>query len=423
MNIKVILLRIIIIVLPSLLQGHVPTCKKLKTNCREKQSIIKKNALKKETLVIRVLLNEIDSIPKSQHTITSKKGFMVKLPDTSEKKFLSKHHELNFLVHNNKLFLKDKDRTFSKVHHNTLSITPLEGTLSIDNNSYSGELTIQIDPIHNKLLIINKLSLDDYIYSVLRYESLSHWPLEVQKVQAIASRTYAVYQIIQQRKKKNKETLYDIKNTNFHQVYNGNHSCTHLWQAVHDTHNLVLTHEGNVCLTMFDICCGGVIPHFMKTSDMTKPYLYRDYACTHCKKNKFYTWKETFSTKDFLKQLKSHPSLKTTLKNITDISSITILEKDPAGIAYKMSVHHHKRSAIISTKDLKASLNTNLKSLAMTVKKEKNNIIFSGFGYGHNIGLCQLGARRLVDKGWDYKKILSFYYPHTSLKEVKRIKL
>ena len=229
--------------------------------------------------------------------------------------------------------------------------------------------------------------------------------------------------MIQQRKKKHAQTLYDIKNTNFHQVYNGNHSCTHLWQAVHDTHNLVLTHEGRVCLTMFDICCGSVIPHFMKTSDITKPYLYRDYACTHCKKNKNYRWKETVTIKDFLKQLKHNPILKTALKNITDISSIKIIEKDPAGIVYKVSVHHHKDSAIISTKDLKTHLDVTLKSLAMNIKKEKNTLVFSGFGYGHNIGLCQLGARTLVDKGWNYKKILDFYYPQTLLRTLKKIKL
>lgn len=412
-----------LVILPYQMYGHVPEFKSIQSNNLRKRPIHTKHIKQPETLPIRVLLNELDSIAKSHHTMSSDKGFMVKLSEKAEKLFLSKQDKLNFLVHNNALFLRHKNLTYRKVQHNTLSIIPLEGHLTIDNNSYSGELTIQIDQEQNKVLVINKLSLDDYIYSVLRYESLSHWPLEVQKVQAIASRTYAVYQMIQQRKKKNAKNLYDIKNSNFHQVYNGNHSCTHLWQAVHETHNLVLTHEGRVCLTMFDICCGGVIPHFMKTSDITKPYLYRDYACKHCKKNKLYRWKETISTKDFLKQLKKHPLLKVTLKEISDISSIKILEKDAAGIVYKISLHHRKNSITVTTKDLKSSLDANLKSLAMTIKKEKNSIVFSGFGYGHNIGLCQLGARTLVDKGWNYQKILNFYYPQTSLNTIKKIRL
>jgi SpoIID/LytB domain protein len=161
----------------------------------------------------------------------------------------------------------------------------------------------------------------------------------------------------------------------------------------------------------------------MKTSDITKPYLYRDYACTHCKENKLYRWKETITIKDFLKQLKKHPTLKITLKEISDISSIKILEKDTAGIVYKIGLYHRKSSITITTKDLKSSLDANLKSLAMTIKKEKNSIVFSGFGYGHNIGLCQLGARTLVDKGWNYQKILSFYYPQTMLNTIKKIRL
>ena len=40
--------------------------------------------------------------------------------------------------------------------------------------------------------------------------------------------------------------------------------------------------------------------------------------------------------------------------------------------------------------------------------------MFKGTGYGHHIGLCQWGARELVSQGWDYKKILHFYYPDTT---------
>ncbi len=41
-------------------------------------------------------------------------------------------------------------------------------------------------------------------------------------------------------------------------------------------------------------------------------------------------------------------------------------------------------------------------------------ITFKGTGYGHHMGLCQWGARELVNQGWNYKKILHFYYPGTT---------
>lgn len=41
--------------------------------------------------------------------------------------------------------------------------------------------------------------------------------------------------------------------------------------------------------------------------------------------------------------------------------------------------------------------------------------LFRGKGWGHGVGLSQWGAKALADKGWDFKKILSFYYPGTKL--------
>ena len=41
--------------------------------------------------------------------------------------------------------------------------------------------------------------------------------------------------------------------------------------------------------------------------------------------------------------------------------------------------------------------------------------LFRGKGWGHGVGLSQWGAKALADQGWDFKKILSFYYPGTKL--------
>jgi stage II sporulation protein D len=40
---------------------------------------------------------------------------------------------------------------------------------------------------------------------------------------------------------------------------------------------------------------------------------------------------------------------------------------------------------------------------------------FTGFGWGHGAGLCQWGAKRWAEKGWDFRQILRHYYPEASL--------
>ena len=42
-------------------------------------------------------------------------------------------------------------------------------------------------------------------------------------------------------------------------------------------------------------------------------------------------------------------------------------------------------------------------------------IVFSGRGAGHGVGLCQWGAKELARKGFDFKAILAYYYPGTVL--------
>ena len=59
-----------------------------------------------------------------------------------------------------------------------------------------------------------------------------------------------------------------------------------------------------------------------------------------------------------------------------------------------------------------------VKSFCFFSKKNQKQIMFKGRGYGHHVGLCQWGAREMVRDGWDYRRILQFYYPNTEFKQL-----
>jgi len=372
-------------------------------------------------ITIRVLLKELDAQSVSRHIVSSKEGFVLENTKGLQKYLWKKQNHLILTVKNNKIYLRGHDKIFRHIKNDYLSITPIRHHLYFDTNIYHGTLVIRIDHKNKKLLLINNLNLDDYIYSVLRHESLSWWPHEMQKVQAVASRSYAVHQIKQSRKKANKGKLWDIRNSNFHQVYQGTHNCTHLRKAVEETKNSILTYKGNVALTMFDICCGGLIPHHMKFKDSNKPYLWRKRKCTFCKGKQGYTWQEKICSVQLLRQLKKHPQVKAKLQQINRITRIAVRERDKAGIAYSIAISEQKKTVVLTINELRSCLEKNPKSIALKVRKIKNDIVFNGYGWGHNVGLCQLGAREMVRKGWGYKKILSYYYPGTKFGNVKKI--
>jgi len=79
----------------------------------------------------------------------------------------------------------------------------------------------------------------------------------------------------------------------------------------------------------------------------------------------------------------------------------------------EVALQGFKRRIKVSGKKLYSMLK-DIKSFCFNIQKKADKIVFNGRGYGHHIGLCQWGAREMVRDGWDYKKILRFYYPSTN---------
>jgi stage II sporulation protein D len=346
--------------------------------------------------------------------ITSSNGIKIRTQIKTKRKIIYKKENLTIEVNKLGIYLVDTKNKKIKVKSKAISLVPLKDDhLRINNTPYQGIVTIHLVK-NGAPQIVNTLKLDDYIYSVLRYELYQSWALEVQKVQAITSRTYAVYQIKNARRQ---NKVYDIKNNNFHQTYKGTHNYSHLRKAVSSTKNSILTYKNKIALTMFDACCGGVIPANMSEPRFEKcPYLARKSRCTYCKKNSFFRWGKNIKIDGLLSSLK-------TKQNIGKFRNIKVLKKDKAGITHKVLILGSKKSIQCSGKDLWDCMRSNVRSQNFSLKKvpHKNEFKISGKGFGHHLGLCQFGARELVRKGWKYKKILKFYYPGTKLNNLKKI--
>jgi stage II sporulation protein D len=372
-------------------------------------------------IMIRVLLKEFPTEQKITFAIQSNRGFVLESPINSGKRARWSHEILNLLAFKHNLFLLTENGSYKRIKTNELAIASINGDLKIDNFRYTGTMYLRIDPNTKMVQLVNKVNLDDYIYAVLRYESLSYWPLEMQKVQAVASRSYAVRQIKVTRSNTTTTPFYDIKNNNFHQVYNGNHNSLHLREAVNETHNLILTYNGDIALTMFDICCGGIIPGYMKKRDTDKPYLYRKTRCTYCHNKANFEWKYRFNKDTLLESMLDSTKLAAKAKKIGKIIGISLKEKDRAGIVHRVLIHGSKNNISFTNNEFKSALGSKAKSNAYVVKKLQDNITVHGYGFGHNMGLCQLGARELVSRGRNYQEILDFYFPKTRLMRLKVI--
>ncbi|MCA9770436.1 SpoIID/LytB domain-containing protein [Candidatus Dependentiae bacterium] len=350
---------------------------------------------------VRVLLNE-QTLTGKPIEISCSKGFTLVVPNgkkLSKKKYLAKKVVVNIKKLGTQTAIYINKQRFTK---NRIYLVPCSEYLHFDGGNYQGSFLLAKEK--DTLLLINCIDVEDYLFSVLRTESWPGWPLEVNKVFAIACRSYALSMILSSR---NSKRLYHVRNTNHHQTYSGFHDHDHLKDAVIQTHGVYLSYNKKPIVAMFDSCCGGVIPAGIENTNFDDaPYLARDYACTHCRRCKIYNWQAEFYLKDF------EEILKNSLNDVYRLHGFTVKRRDKAGLVQEVMLKGKPKDMIISGEKM-YSVFKEIKSFYFNVSKKGEKILFTGRGYGHHRGLCQWGAHEMVRHGWNHEKILEFYYPGT----------
>ena len=232
-------------------------------------------------------------------------------------------------------------------------------------------------------------------------------------------------------------------------------------EAIEETRNMVLVYNGEVCDARFSKCCGGISERFENTWEPVKhPYLTEiidsdtlscvpdlskeenarqwilskpDVFCNTQNKNilsnvlndydqethDFFRWQVSYTPEELSTLIYSRIGI-----DFGNLQAIEPIERGTSGRIIKLRISGSKRSMIIG-KELvirKAFSTTHLYSSAFIVDTEKNSsgnivrFILKGAGWGHGVGLCQIGAAVMSTKGYDYKKILAHYFPNTQIK-------
>ena len=95
-----------------------------------------------------------------------------------------------------------------------------------------------------------------------------------------------------------------------------------------------------------------------------------------------------------------------------EITSLEPVERGPSGRIKALRITGTERTEVIG-KELKirrALSESHLKSSAFDVRREGDAFVLHGHGWGHGVGLCQIGAAVMADKGYTYREILKHYY-------------
>ncbi len=300
-----------------------------------------------------------------------------------------------------------RDLKFSKIR----VVVPESAYIYIDGRAFRGSVDI-LRKDNMKLMVINRCPLEEYLYGVLHNEISHRWPIEAIKTQAIAARTFALYQARQ-----NKSQGYDLTNDIYSQVYSG--ATSERWattRAVKLTAGKVLTYKSDIFPAYYHATCGGHTEDASNLWNIDLPCL-KGAACNYCKESPHYKWTKSIPLNDIGKKLDDNGYKLGSIKEVSALSRnnsgrIDKIEiKDDAGV-----------SCILTAKDFRQMMGPNdIRSANFEPSISGDKLVLKGIGWGHGVGMCQWGAKGQSEKGKTAEEILEFYYPGTEITTIDKI--
>ena len=323
-----------------------------------------------------------------------------------------------------------------------------------ETQTFEGTLRIVVEA--DKIVAINDLPVERYLSSVISSEMSATSSPEFLKAHAVISRSWLLAQMAKRQKhqegtdgffsftRKDDElirwydredhTIFDVCADDHCQRYQGITKATspHVEEAILETRGQVLAYGDEICDARFHKCCGGETEEFQYCWENTpKPYLVsiHDPWCNTTDKKilsqvlndfdqetpDFYRWKVEFTQQ----QLSELVSRKLNI-DFGDIQDLIPVERGKSGRIWKLKIVGSKKTFTIGKElEIRRALSeTHLLSSAFDVVKTNEGFTLNGKGWGHGVGMCQIGAAVMGAQGKTYEEILLFYYRNAEIQKL-----
>ncbi len=261
-------------------------------------------------------------------------------------------------------------------------------------------------------------------------------------------------------------TLFDVCADDHCQRYQGitRANSPHVEEALKATRGVVITSDGEICDARYAKCCGGVTETFSTCwQDKDENYLQaiadndseagkpdfsdekqaeawimgnpQSFCDTEDERilsqvlndfdqetKDFYRWKVCYSQTELANLIKQRRE-----EDFGDIKALEPVERGEGGHLKRLRIVGTKKTMVIGKElEIRRSLSpSHLYSSAFVVKTESvdenglpEKFVLYGAGWGHGVGLCQIGAAVMSERGYNYKDILMHYYKNIEFSEL-----
>lgn len=347
--------------------------------------------------------------------------------------------------------------------------------------SFRGDLFLSANSA-SSFDLINEIPLEDYIESVISSEMSAQAPLEFLKAQATTARSWLVAMLERKQKhgsNSNFEKASDTEIISWHDIndhqyfdvcaddhcqrYQGITKITseNVGEAIRTTRGLFLVYKNKICDARYHKACGGQTEIFSTAwEDKSLPYLQsvtddvdshapivsekdaqnwfsgKPPAYCNTADNKilsqilpsfdqetldFYRWQVIYTRKDLEEIIHRKSGI-----DLGELKNLIPIERGPSGRISKLKIEGSKRAILVGKElEIRRWLSpSHLLSSAFIVLADSatsgkvNRFILSGGGWGHGVGLCQIGAAVMAAKGFKAPEILAHYFTKASVQKL-----
>ena len=261
------------------------------------------------------------------------------------------------------------------------------------------------------LLAVNRVGLEEYVAGVVSSEISPNWHSEALKTQAVAARTYVLHKKIIGR-----EQPFDVVASVQDQVYKGRSLVSSdIQEAIDDTEGIVVTYQRRPIFAAYSSTAAGPTEDAVNVWDTDLPYL-KGVDCPFDEKSPKFQWEAAIGLRDIERDLRNggYP--------VGTIATFTPLSFTRAGRVNEIRILHSKGELILRGQDFRKALGySTLPSTQFSINRFTREVVFSGRGAGHAVGMCQWGAKEMAELGYRYESILQYYYPGTRLRSLRDV--
>jgi SpoIID/LytB domain protein len=345
-----------------------------------------------------------------------------------------------------------------------------------EDQTFQGDLILRLRK-EGMICAINEIPLEDYLISVISSEMGGEAPMEFLKTHAILSRSWLLAALDRKEKTKGPSIqpkkmtegeiirwydrqdhdLFDVCSDDHCQRYQGIKKIVskQAKEAVRKTHGMVMIFQDEVCDARYSKACGGItensdtawndkrVPYLTSIPDapfphqqirtekeasrwiLSKPEVYchtTDESLLEKilpgfdrETKDYFRWRVEYSRTELEEILREKSGF-----DFGTLKEILPLRRGPSGRVSRLKIVGSKKSMVVGKElEIRRWLSrSHLYSSAFIVTSDAERFIFHGAGWGHGVGLCQIGAAVMAIQGFSAEEILRHYFRDVEIKKI-----